>query len=282
MPELPEAETIVRGLRPRIVGSTMATMEVVHADVLTCPPEAFRERVSGHAIEGVGRRGKNVVIRLAHGGVVVVNLGMTGRLFPLASGEPPPIEASHPAVLFRFREGNTLLFDDTRRFGRVEHLNPSEWRERSRALGPEPLERRFSVARLGEGLSTSRAPIRSWLLDQRRVAGIGNIYANEALHRAGVDPRRAAGSLDPSEIRRLHRSIRSVLREAIEAGGTTIRDFRGADGVRGEFVRELAVYGKQSEPCPRCRTVIRRVVFGGRSAFLCPRCQPAADGVGSD
>lgn len=278
MPELPEAETIVRGLRSRIVGSVVSTMDVVHADVLMSPPDVFSEKVRGRSIEGVGRRGKNVVIRLAHGGVVAVNLGMTGRLFPVARGEAPPPEASHPAVLFHFREGNALLFDDTRRFGRVEHLDPSEWQERSRTMGPEPLESRFSAARLSEGLSRSRAPIRSWLLDQRRVAGIGNIYANEALHRAGVHPYRAARSLDRSEIRRLHRAIRAVLRRAIEAGGTTIRDFRGADGIRGEFVNELAVYGRRTEPCPRCRTPIRRIVFGGRSAFFCPRCQPAADG----
>jgi len=273
MPELPEAETIVRGLASRIVGATVTDVDVVHADVLASPPDDLRRRTRGRAFERLERRGKNVVLGLVGGDVLLVNLGMTGRLFPLAPGEPPPTAATHPAVRFRFRGGGALLFDDVRRFGRVECLGASDWRRRSGALGPEPLGRGFTAARFHLGLSGSRSPVRSWLLDQRRIAGIGNIYANEALHRAHIHPRRVAGSLSHEEARRLHRAVRAVLREAIRAGGTTIRDFRGADGLPGGFVHQLAVYGRESQPCPRCHGSIRRIVFGGRSAFFCPGCQ---------
>jgi formamidopyrimidine-DNA glycosylase len=279
MPELPEAETIVRVLGPRVVGSTVSAVDVVHADVLTSSPDDLRRALRGRTFKRVERRGKNIVLRLENGSVVVVNLGMTGRLFPLAPGEHPPSAATHPAVRFRFREGGTLLFDDVRRFGRVEVLRPGEWRRRSGSMGPEPLGRAFTASGFHAGLSASRSPVRTWLLDQRRIAGVGNIYANEALHRAGVHPARVASSLTDEEAGRLHGAIRTVLRQAIRAGGTTIRDFRGADGVRGAFVHQLTVYGKESEPCPRCTTSIRRIVFGGRSAFFCPRCQSALDGT---
>jgi formamidopyrimidine-DNA glycosylase len=282
MPELPEAETIVRVLGPRIAGSTVSAVDVVHADVLASPPEDLRRAVRGRTFERVERRGKNIVLRLGNGDVVLVNLGMTGRLFPLRPGQDPPPGAAHPAVRFRFRGGGALLFDDVRRFGRVECLRPDEWLRRSGSMGPEPLGRGFTAAELHAGLAASRSPIRTWLLDQRRIAGVGNIYANEALHRAGVHPAREARSLSAEEARSLHRAVRAVLREAIRAGGTTIRDFRGADGVRGAFVHQLAIYGKESEPCARCGTSIRRIVFGARSAFFCPHCQPPADGIGSE
>ncbi|HZD03794.1 MAG TPA: bifunctional DNA-formamidopyrimidine glycosylase/DNA-(apurinic or apyrimidinic site) lyase [Longimicrobiales bacterium] len=277
MPELPEAETIVRGLRSRVVGRVVRDVDVIHGDVLRSSPGELRKRVRGRRIEAVDRRGKNVLIRLAEGRVVVVNLGMTGRLVPLEPGALPPDDATHPAVRLGFRDGGSLVFDDTRRFGTLECLDAAAWKRRSRALGPEPLDRRFTAARFHRALSRSRTPVRSWLLDQSRVAGVGNIYANEALYRAGVHPHRPARSVDAPEARRLHRALRAVLREAIRAGGTTIRDFRSAEGGPGVFVRQLSVYGREGEPCPRCRTPVERVVFANRSAFLCPRCQPDAD-----
>lgn len=277
MPELPEAETIVRGLEARLVGRTIVETEVVHADVLREPPEAFAARVSRRRIEGVGRRGKNVVVRL-DGAVLVVNLGMTGRLVPVPPRADPPADATHPAVRFAFPDGGILIYDDTRRFGALECLEPDEWTERSARLGPEPLDPSYTAEDLRLGLSASRSPIRSWLLDQRRIAGVGNIYANEALHRAGIHPRRPARSLDVAEAVRLHQAVREVLRAAIRAGGTTIRDFRDADGAPGAFVRELSVYGRSGEPCPRCGEPVERVVFGNRSAFYCPVCQPPDGG----
>lgn len=276
MPELPEAETLVRGLRPAIAGKTILHARVHHADVLRVPAARFRDCVRGRRIATLDRRAKNVLLRLDARRVLVVNLGMTGWLAPVGVDGRAPPRPTHPAITFRLAEGGSLVFDDVRRFGCVECLSASEWAERDRALGPEPLADGFTARVLAQGLGRSRSPVRSWLLDQRRIAGIGNIYANEALHRAGVHPARPARTLSHAESARLHRALRRVLREALGAGGTTISDYRNADGDPGEFVRELRVYGREGEPCFRCNTPVQRLVFGNRSAFLCPRCQPEA------
>ena len=279
MPELPEAETIVRGLRPAVVGRRIRRIEVLHEDILRERKSAFADKVRGALIVGVERRAKNVLLRLEGARVVAVSLGMTGRLLPLPSVAAVADRPGHPAVRFRFESGGSLVFDDTRRFGKVECLSDGEWAERSDRMGPEPLARAYTAACLHAGLVRSRAPVRSWLLDQRRIAGVGNIYANEALYLAGVHPRRPARGLTADEAALLHRSIRRVLRDAIRAGGTTIRDYRTAEGGRGEYGRRLLVYGRMGEPCARCRDVVRRLVFGNRSAFYCPTCQPAAEGA---
>lgn len=289
MPELPEAETIVRGLRPALRGARIVRSEILHADVLRQEPGRFRARIRSRTIRDVERRGKNVVLALENASVILVNLGMTGRLLPRNPSDPP---TSHPAVRFHLAQApgpgtgveeapdgpaagrGVLVYDDVRRFGAVEVLEPAEWKERSTALGPEPLAPDYDAERLGRDLGASRSPVRSWLLDQRKVAGVGNIYANEALHRAGVHPRRPARSLLFAEVEALHEALRTVLREAIRARGTTIRDYRDASGESGGFAPDLLVYGREGEPCGRCGTDVRRVVFGGRSAFLCPRCQP--------
>lgn len=280
MPELPEAETIVRGIRPRVQGRTITRARVVHADVLRVPARRFQTGVRGVRIAGVGRRGKNVVLHLEDGAVIVVNLGMTGRLLPLPAASSGRALPAHPAVVFHLEDGGTLVFDDVRRFGTVEHLDAEAWAARSAAMGPEPLDSRFTAAALGAALGRSRAPVRSWLLDQKRIAGVGNIYAAEALFRAGVHPARGAETLTGEEIRRLHRALRHVLRKAIQAGGTTIRDYRNADGEAGRFAPRLRVYGREGKPCLRCRTPVVRTVFGGRSAYHCPRCQPEEVGRG--
>ncbi|MGE0159403.1 MAG: bifunctional DNA-formamidopyrimidine glycosylase/DNA-(apurinic or apyrimidinic site) lyase [Gemmatimonadales bacterium] len=276
MPELPEAETIVRGLRPAIIGRTIRGVEVIHADVLRQPVRRFTKAVGGATIEAVGRRGKNVLIELDRDRVIAVNLGMTGRLVPIAADgyRGPESEWTHPAVRFRFRGGASLVFDDTRRFGTVECLSRGEWLDRSARMGPEPLDAGFTARALHAALSGSRAPVRSWLLDQRKIAGVGNIYANEALHLAGIHPMRQARGIDRARAGALHRSIRRVLNRAIGAGGTTIRDYRTASGERGRYARRLLVYGRDGSPCARCGTTIERIVFGGRSAFYCPTCQP--------
>ncbi len=274
MPELPEAETIVRGLRPAIVGRTIRATEVIHADVLRQPPRRFATRVRGGKVLSVERRAKNVIIRLDEDRVVAVNLGMTGRLLPSLDGGPAAPDSTHPAVRFRFAGGGTLVFDDTRRFGTVECLGDEEWRERSDRMGPEPLEPSFTASALHAALSASRAPVRSWLLDQRKVAGVGNIYANEALHLAGIHPERHARTIDETEAAALHRGIQRVLQAAIDAGGTTISDYRNADGEPGRYARRLRAYGREGRPCTTCGTEIHRLVFGGRSAFYCPACQP--------
>lgn len=270
MPELPEAETIVRGLRPALHGAVISRARVLRPDILRTSTARFRKQVAGRRIEHVGRRGKNIVMELDPPGFLVVNLGMTGRLLTLPSASP----STHPAVRFTLTDGGVLVYDDVRRFGSVEILTPGEWESRSAAMGPEPLDDRFTGRDMFARLQASRSPIRSWLLDQRRVAGVGNIYANEALWRARVHPARPANTLTRKEGHALHRAIRSVLLSAIEHGGTTLRDYRDASGRRGNNARRLGVYGRVRQPCVRCGTGIERIVFGNRSAFLCPECQP--------
>lgn len=274
MPELPEAETIVRGLRDAVVGETIARAEVLKPDILRESKRAFWPKVRDREIVAVDRRAKNVLIRLEDGRVIAVNLGMTGRLLPF--DEPPRgrRRPTHPAVRFRFESGGLLVFDDVRRFGTVECLTDEEWRTRSDRMGPEPLDPDFTADDLHRGLAASRSPVRSWLLDQRRIAGVGNIYAAEALFLAGVHPRRPAHSVDPDEAEALHGAIRRVLDAAIRAGGTTIRDYRTTTGDKGGFAPSLYVYGREGEACRRCEGIVERVVFGNRSAFLCPTCQP--------
>lgn len=274
MPELPEAETIVRGLRPALLGRRILGTEVLHADVLRVPKRRFSDKVRGRGILDVGRRGKNVVVRLDGERVLAVNLGMTGRLLPSVGGTPDRGVHRHPAVRFRLDDGEALVFDDTRRFGTVECLTDAEWGARSDRMGPEPLAPSFTGELLWKALRQSRSPARSWLLDQRKIAGVGNIYANEALFFAGVHPQRPARSVTREEAEALHEGLRRVLTQAIEAGGTTLRDYRTASGEEGLNAPNLLVYGRDGEPCVRCGSVVRRVVFGGRSAFLCPGCQP--------
>jgi formamidopyrimidine-DNA glycosylase len=281
VPELPEAETIVRGIRPVVSGRRVRGVEVVHADVLIGTPARLRRAVTGRTITGVGRRAKNVLLELDDGGVVWINLGMTGGVLPLPRprGARPArarygSAAAHPAVVFELDHGVDLVFDDSRRFGTVQALDAASSAARAATFGPEPLGEGFTGEGLWRGLHASRAPIRSWLLDQRKIAGVGNIYAAEALFRAGIHPARRSDTVRRHEAEALHRSIQDVLSEAIRSGGTTIRDYRNAEGAQGEFVRELLVYDREGSPCTRCSTPIRRIVFGNRSAFLCPVCQP--------
>ncbi len=274
MPELPEAETIVRGLRPALVGRTLRRSVVLKPDVLRQSKTAFSRKVRGRGVTGVARRGKNVVLRLDGDTVIAVNLGMTGRLLPFPRSPRGGARPGHPAVRFHLSDGGVLVFDDTRRFGTVEALGTAEWEARSGRMGPEPLDDAYTAADLARALRDSRAPVRSWLLDQKRIAGVGNIYACEALFLAGIHPQTPGRAVTDAQARKLHRAVRRVLRDAIRAGGTTIRDYRNADGDEGRYGRRLQAYGRGGEPCPRCSTPIRRTVFGNRSAFLCPRCQP--------
>lgn len=270
MPELPEAETIVRGLRPNLEGAVIESARVLRPDILRTSPTRFRKQVTGRSVRAVGRRGKNIVIELAPPAVLVVNLGMTGRLVMLPSASP----STHPAIRFKLDRGRVMVYDDVRRFGAVELLSPAEWQDRSASLGPEPLDSAFTGQDMSQRLKASRSPVRSWLLDQRRVAGVGNIYANEALWRARIHPARPANSLTLEEGSALHRAVRKVLRSAIENGGTTLRNYRDASGEPGKNAPRLIVYGRVGEPCVRCRGLIEKIVFGNRSAFLCPECQP--------
>jgi formamidopyrimidine-DNA glycosylase len=305
MPELPEAETIVRGLRPHLPGRTLRSVEVLHDDLIPGGAQGLSDLARGMRFLGVDRRGKNIVVALgapsSSGGsasaaasapvspapepdplsgagpppsaFLVVNLGMSGRLLFRAPGDPSP-PPTHPGVRFHLEGGGVLVYHDVRRFGRLELRSPEGLRAWSRSLGPEPLGTSFTARRLTRDLAASVSPVRSWLLDQRRVAGVGNIYANEALFLAGIHPRTRAADIPETGARRLHRAVRRVLREAIRARGTTLRDYRTAAGDEGGYAGTLRVYGREGSPCPRCGAPVERLVFGNRSAFRCPRCQP--------
>jgi formamidopyrimidine-DNA glycosylase len=197
---------------------------------------------------------------------------MSGRLLHRKGDatDPPP---SHPGVRFLLDDESLLIYHDPRRFGRLEAMNGDGFDAWSKTLGPEPLSPAFTPNELSIALAASSSPVRSWLLDQRKVAGVGNIYANEALFLAGVHPQTPARSIDKAAGARLHGTLRAVLREAIRARGTTLRDYRTAQGWEGGYARKLRVYGRDGEPCPTCGTTVERIVFGGRSAFLCGKCQ---------
>ncbi len=273
MPELPEVETIVRGLRGGLVGRSIQRVRVLRPDVVRQELRSFSAGLRGRTVERVTRRGKNIVVSLSDDRVLVVNLGMTGRLL----FSMPTVRATYPAVRFTLDQEPGLVFDDVRRFGSLEVLTVKEWVRRSEDLGPEPLGTEYTASRMLTDLARSTSPVRSWFLDQRRVAGVGNIYANEALFLAAIHPRRPAKSVNTAEARVLHRAIRQVLRTAIENRGTTLRDYRDASGSPGENSGALRVYGRAGQPCLSCSTEVQRLVFGNRSAFFCPRCQPETD-----
>lgn len=271
MPELPEVETIARDLAPRLAGTRVVDVRIVHADVVAGEPEAFAEGLRGLHVAEVTRRGKNVVVRMEDDSRLVVNLGMTGRL--VTSDAPRAAELGHVAVRFLLHDGRDLLYDDTRRFGLLQHMGPGEWLERDAALGAEPLADDFSGDRLWRLLKRTRSPVRNALLDQYRVAGIGNIYALEALHRAGIRPTRRGHRITRREAHRLRDAIRDVLARAIEHRGTTFSDYRDASGEAGGFQSLLRVYGREGEPCATCGTPVKRTTLTNRGAFYCPECQ---------
>jgi formamidopyrimidine-DNA glycosylase len=275
MPELPEVETVVRGLRPSLMGRVITDV-VVYWERSIAAPEAdvFVRHVTGRRVVGVGRRGKWIVIELDDGETLLVHLRMTGQLL-LERDECA--EDKYTRVLFRLDDGGQLRFSDMRKFGRLVLTDEPD--EVLGELGPEPLADTFTAPLFGEMLAQRRGRIKSLLLNQRFLVGLGNIYVNEALWRARVHPLRAANTLSPAEVERLHGAIRAVLREAIDEGGTTLADgaYQQADGSAGEFAVRLAIYGREGEPCPRCGEEIERVVVGQRGTFVCGECQVLKD-----
>lgn len=247
------------------------------------PATLFAARLAGRTIRSVGRRGKFVVFELDDGEALIVSLRMTGKL--LFQTERATADAYTRATVL-FEDGSVLDFADTRKFGRMAIVDQSELAGEPpsggarmplhRSLGIEPLSRRFTARWLAELLRRrSRAAIKPLLLDQRAIAGVGNIYAIEALWRARIHPLRTAGSLKPAEVVRLREAIRWVLHKGIRLGGASRRDYRDARGNRGRMQREFNVYDRAGEPCPRCGRAVVRTVVGGRGTFHCPRCQPA-------
>ena len=273
MPELPEAETIVRALRTRLPGARVTGVSVKHSDVLAPGLTGRRlgSRLRGRRITDVTRRGKNVILVFEDELRLVINLGMTGRV--VTSDAKRAEEMRHVAVRFALDDGRTILYDDIRRFGSLDLRDAEGWRERDAELGLEPLGDEFTGEALWAITRKSVSPIRNLLLDQRKVAGVGNIYANEALFRAGIRPTRRSNRITRREAAALRNHLRDVLNESIANRGTTISDYRDAFGESGGFVQWLRVYDRAGEPCLVCGTPIRRVVLTNRSAFYCPVCQ---------
>ena len=271
MPELPEVETVARGLRTLLVGSTIAGVEVRWARSVVPPdPSVFAGRLMGQTVTGVERRGKWVVIALSGGETLLVHLRMTGRLV-LESEEC--LDDRHLRVALLLDDGRRLHFSDARKFGRmVLTAQPQDVLDE---LGPEPLAEGFTPERFGEMLAQRRGHVKSLLLDQRFLAGLGNIYTDEALWRACIHPLRQADTLTSDEVQGLHQAIQAVLRAAIAGGGTTLEDaaYRQADGQSGEFAEQLAVYGRAGQPCLRCGATIERIEVGQRGTHFCQRCQ---------
>lgn len=285
MPELPEVETIARQLQGLVVGRTVAGFSSLwHRVTEPLPAKHFASRLVGRRITAVGRRGKFVVLELDGGEALIVSLRMTGRLL---FRDDAAHEDRFVRAFVTFEDGTLLRFADTRKFGRMQIVDRTDLvdgvRERRAvgkplhsSLGIEPLSRRFTVRWLAAMLKRrGRAAIKPLLLDQREIAGVGNIYDIEALWRARIHPLRTAGSLTPAEVRRLHEAIRWVLKKGIRFGGASRRDYVDARGNSGRMQREFQVYDRAGEPCPRCGRAIVRTVVGGRGTFHCPRCQRA-------
>ncbi|MGH7570984.1 MAG: bifunctional DNA-formamidopyrimidine glycosylase/DNA-(apurinic or apyrimidinic site) lyase [Gemmatimonadota bacterium] len=294
MPELPEVETIVRRLDEAIPGRRVERAEILRANVVRGTPGRFARAIEGRTIERVRRRAKFIAAELDDGRVWVTHLRMSGRYLVVpgsrrngcsrerARGSRGEVSdaADLPAytrAVFTLDDGSRLLYIDARTLGGMELLSASEWEDRSAALGPEPLEPGFTPELLLERLATSRQPVKPFLLDQTRIAGIGNIYAVEALWRARVSPRRRARNVGPVRARRLRRAIVDVLEEALGRSGTslgaTYLDYADGDGEPGSFYELLNVYDREGLPCPRCGTAIRRIVQAQRSTYYCPECQ---------
>lgn len=282
MPELPEVETVRRGLEPYLTGARLVRVVQNRPDLRFPFPEDFVARLTGARVAAVRRRAKYLLAPLDTGETLVAHLGMTGRFTidaraPGRFHHPAAVAEKHDHFLFETDAGVSIAFNDARRFGYVDLVPTAAVSEHPyfRDLGPEPLGPDFSAEGLRRALIGRTQPIKASLLDQRIVAGLGNIYVVEALHRAGLRPERASNDLGPRLLGRLVREVRSVLEEAIESGGSTLRDYRSAEGALGYFQHRFRVYGREGEPCarPGCGGAVVRVVQSGRSSFFCPRCQ---------
>jgi formamidopyrimidine-DNA glycosylase len=269
VPELPEVETIARGLARAVTGKTISAVDVSLPRVVLPKAPRFKRKLTGERIERVGRRGKFVVIELGSGRLLAVHLRMTGRLIVQPAGTTDPYPYTN--VRLRFTDGARLCFADARTFGRMRLVERGEaWAE---GLGVEPLSDAFTPPRFAEILRGRTTPIKAFLLDQRHIAGIGNIYACEALWEARIRPSAPAGSLSRGRRQRLFAAIGSVLRRAIEMGGSSVDDYVNAEGVEGGFQNELSIYGRAGEACLRCGGTVVRSVMAQRGTWWCRSCQ---------
>jgi formamidopyrimidine-DNA glycosylase len=282
MPELPEVETVRQGLVPVLEGRKFARVIARRGDLRFPLPPKFAERLTGRRVEKLTRRAKYILAHLDGDEVLIMHLGMSGR-FTIAGAKvgrfahAMPEDGKHDHIVFETDKGARIVFNDHRRFGMMDLFKASEASRYKflAGLGPEPLSAAFSVAMLDEALAGKRTPIKAALLDQRVVAGLGNIYVCEALFRAGISPKREASTIPGERSRRLVPEVKAVLRAAIKAGGSTLRDYKQTSGELGYFQKSFSVYDREEEPCLKkgCAGVVRRIVQSGRSTFFCPVCQ---------
>jgi formamidopyrimidine-DNA glycosylase len=269
VPELPEVETVRRAIAPALEGRTLAHVEI--NDVRLTRPEdplVVAAELTGELVEQVDRRGKYLIVRFASGRALLIHLRMTGSLLR------EPSAATHVRAVLTLDDGSEVGYRDVRRFGTWLLLEPGELEPYLGArVGQEPLVAAFTAKGLGQRLEGRRAPLKAALLDQRTLAGLGNIYVDEALWYAKLHPVRVAGSLDRDELRRLHRAIRKALELGIARQGSTLTDYRLPDGSAGSMQKEFKAYGRLDEPCDRCGTPIVKIRVGGRGTWFCPRCQ---------
>jgi len=274
MPELPEVETVRRGLALKISGRRIVRAELRRLDLRRPFPPALAERLDGAQIGALGRRGKYILIELDADGVLLLHLGMSGRV---TVGNAALPAAPHDHMVLTLDDDTVIRFNDPRRFGLIDYVRRGEAARHPllARLGPEPLEASFDGAYIASKLAGKLTPIKAALLDQRIVAGLGNIYVCEALYRAGLSPKRLAASIGRRRADRLAAAIKSVLTEAIAAGGSSVRDYVQADGELGYFQHHWAVYGREGEPCPGCNCAegVRRIAQSGRSTFYCAKRQ---------
>ena len=274
MPELPETETIARDLDRAIAGNRIIDVRVKRADVLReVDARQLRRRVVGVAIDRAWRRAKLIVLDLSSRDRIVVQPRFTGALL-IDDGALPENERRYSTVEFVLEDARSLHYRDIRRLGTVSVMDERRFARYSDGLGDEPLDSVFTVERLSAILRASRQAVKRVLMDQRRLVGVGNIYANEALWRARIDPSRPAATLSPADATRLHTELRAVLTEAVAARGTSFRDYRDASGARGSFADRLQAYGREGERCVRCgRTLVSTHAIDGRSTVFCWQCQ---------
>jgi len=281
MPELPEVETVRRGLQKKMEGRRLARVEVRRPDLRFALPDDLAGRLSGRLVDAIERRAKYLLFRLDDGMVLLMHLGMSGRMV-VSEATPDFRPGRHDHMIFETADGSRVVFNDVRRFGMADLVSSNALGAHPllAGLGPEPLDREaFTANHLGRALAGRRTPIKAALLDQRVVAGLGNIYVAEALWVAGISPRRLAASIPGARAERLVPAIRQVLECAIQAGGSSLRDYVQADGELGYFQHEWRVYGREGEACAGrllgrpCGETVRRIVQSGRSTFYCPACQ---------
>jgi formamidopyrimidine-DNA glycosylase len=286
MPELPEVETVRRGLSPHLAGARLARVIARRPDLRFPLPEGFVQRLTGARVGELGRRGKYILAPLDRGDTLVIHLGMTGR-FVVEAGGPAltpgefalatPADPKHAHIVFETEAGARLTYFDARRFGYMDLIDTDTLAGHPRfaAMGPEPLGPSFDVHHLARAFAGRRQGPKTLLLDQSTVAGLGNIYVCEALHRARISPFKPAAGIGPRRLAALTKAVREVLGEAIAAGGSTLRDYASVEGAMGYFQHDFRAYGRRDEPCPtpKCRGVIARAVQAGRSTFHCPVCQ---------